>query len=175
MLAMYERALRKFPFSRLAPRAALSVYALEIAEPPQAEYQFEGAFTPAEVIARARDFEHDDCAYQLDCYWDLWTHSTGWELQPSRVSITCYAPLFPSELGEQLSFDLGLDAQFLPRSQAATDLRAARSNVRSLLHLAKDIQSAAPVEKRTLWSESGENFAGRLEAVLAQAETEPQN
>ena len=44
----------------------------------------------------------------------------------------------------------------------------AQSNLRGLLRLAHELEGALPVEKRRLWSESGENFAARLEGAVGE-------
>ena len=42
----------------------------------------------------------------------------------------------------------------------------AQSNIRSLLHLVHELDAAFPSAVRTLWTESGENFAQRLQEAL---------
>jgi hypothetical protein len=44
----------------------------------------------------------------------------------------------------------------------------ARSNIRSLLHLVRELDGALNAESRKLWTESGENFAERLQAALEE-------
>jgi hypothetical protein len=41
-----------------------------------------------------------------------------------------------------------------------------QSNIRSILHLADDLEEALTVERRLLWSESEDNFAERLMLLL---------
>ena len=41
-----------------------------------------------------------------------------------------------------------------------------RSNIRSLLHLVHTLDDALAVDRRQLWSESGVNFAERLQSAL---------
>jgi hypothetical protein len=45
--------------------------------------------------------------------------------------------------------------------------RLTESNIKSLLHLVHEIESSLPVVKRRLETESGENFADRLQQVLS--------
>ena len=166
MLALYERVLRRFPYSRLAPAGMLSIFALDYSEPAVLEEEFEDAAQVSSIIAIAREHFHNDCSFQLDCCWDLWHFDQDWSLKPCAASIAIFGPLFESAWGEQVQFDLGLDHLYLPSQNVAPNLRALRSNVKSVLHLAEDMQRILPVEKRTLWSESGENLAERLQEAL---------
>jgi hypothetical protein len=167
-LRHYQRLLERFPFSRLRPGLTLRIYAMEFAEPPALEHRFEGDVAAAEVIAAAREFENPDCAYQVEAYWDLLQHERDWELAPSAVTLTCFGPEFASDQGEQLLLQLGHDSLFLPESEAPAGFRAIQSNIRSLLHLASDLEEALPVERRMLWSESGENLAEQLAEMLEE-------
>jgi hypothetical protein len=174
LLANFEKALWRFPFSRLAPRAHLTVRAVDYAESPVDECLLEAGTDAATIIDACRDFLHADCAFEVDAFWDLWQESDGdWTLQPSPVRITCYAPLFPSELGEQLRLELGADSLFLPSpDDEAPPLRAIQSNIRSVLRLASDLEQALALEKRLLWAEDGENLAERLTKALEELEGE---
>lgn len=167
MLAGFEKVLFRFPFSKLAPVATLRVYAVEMQEPPQMEMILDPPVDPAALIRQCRQFEHADCAYQVETRWDLWSFDRQWRLAPAPVTVTCFGPLFPSEFGEQLLVEFGLDLQFLPQPGVPAGLTPAKSNIRSLLRLIGDIGEAVPLEKKTLWSESGANLAGQLEAALA--------
>lgn len=166
MLAHFEKALWRFPFSRLTAQARLTIYAVDYSEAPVEEQVF-GANTGApEIIEACREFAHDDCAFELEAAWDLWQlHDGEMQLRPSRVLITCYAPEFPSELGENLRVDLGPEELYLPPDDDdGTWLRAIHSNVRSVLHLAQDWEETLKVDRRLLWSEEGDNLAERLQA-----------
>ena len=175
MLVSLEKLLRLLPYSRLRPEATLTIHAVSYAEPPIFERRFEGAPEAQEVVALCREFDNPDCAYQLETYWDLLLrdeHTGEWKLQPAPVSLTIFAPLFESELGEQLAVDFGLDSGFLPEGDDRGELMAVQSNIRSLLHLTTDIARNTTIEKKTLWSESGENLAARLEETLARLNDE---
>ncbi len=198
MLDQLETALRRFPFSRLAPGLALRIFALEFAQPPVLERSFAEPADIDEIIPAAGEFLQGDCAYQVDGAWDLWQWDREWELRPAAVSLVCYGPAFSSERGEQLRIEFGPEFHFLPAERpagrphsasggsaarrlaeetvtasfptqsSARSLTPIRSNIRSLLHLAGDLDQAFRVEKRLLWSESGENLAGRLEEAARQ-------
>ena len=167
MLSALDKALRKFPMSRLLPGQILRVYALEMVEPPVFERSFTPEETHAELIAAAHDFQNPDCAFQVEMCWDLWQYDRTWKLKPATVLLTCFGPEFPTDYGEHLQLDLGPDVLFVPQLESG-GFTAIQSNIRSLLHLAGDLAGALPVEKRTLWSESGENLAERLEGVVAE-------
>lgn len=170
MMASFEKALKLVPVSRLRPEAVLTVHAVSYAEPPLMERRFDAKPEPAEVIAYCREFDNPDCAYQLETYWDLLTRDDAgeWKLQPAPISLTCYAPLFESDLGEQFLFDFGPDTRFLPEGDTGADLMSVQSNIRSLLHLTADVAKNLPIEKKTLWSESGDNLAARLVEALGE-------
>jgi hypothetical protein len=168
MLDHFEKLLERFPYSRLRPGLVLRVYALEFAEPPALEQRFEGQPDVRQVTAAAREFLHADCAYQVETHWDLWQHDREWKLAPSPVILQCFGSEFPADDGEHLLLDLGPDSLFLPESEAPASFRAVQSNIRSVLHLATDIEEALPVERRRLWSESGENLAEQLAEVLGE-------
>lgn len=166
MLSLYERVLRRFPYSRLAPGGMLRVFALDYGQPPVLEEEVdEAADTPA-VMTLIKEHFHNDCCFHLDCCWDMWHFHEEWSLKPCAVSIACFAPLFESAWGEQIQFDLGLDTLYLPGGEALSNPRAVRSNIRSVLHLADDMSRILPVEKLSLWSDSGENLAERLQAIV---------
>ena len=166
MLSMFERVLRRFPYSRLAPAGMLRIFALNYSEPPVLEEEFDDAANVPAIVSVCREHLHNDCSFQLDCCWDLWHYGEDWALKPSAVSIAIFGPMFESAWGEQIQFDLGLDYLYLPTDGVPPNLRALRSNIKSLLHLADDMGRILPVDKRSLWSESGENLADRLQEAV---------
>ena len=166
MLRHLDKALRLFPFSRLKPGVALTVYAVRISEPAVFERVFPETPQVSDLVAAARDFLADDCAIEVEAAWDLWQYDEEWKLRPARVRLTCYGPRFESESDENLRIDFGLEDLFLPQTELPNHLVMVRSNIRSLLHLVHEIDSQLAVERRLLWSESGGNFADRLQAAL---------
>jgi len=168
MLRHWERMLRHFPFSRLSPRAELRVHAIELTEAPLLVRDYVGEIPLEAVLTAAREFLHADSGFVLETAWDIWQFETEWGLLPSKVTLSCFGPLFPSELGEQLLIEFGPDTPFLPQTEEGDHLAPVRHNIRGLLHLVEDLDGALSVEKRQLWSESGENFAQRVEAALGR-------
>lgn len=163
MLRHYVKLLEQFPLSKLSQRPqTLRVYAVEYAEPPAMEKTFEQEATPADVLGVAREFAKTDCACDFETAWDLWQFDSEWKLGPAAVTISCLGPEFESEFDDNLRIDFGLDSKFLPQPSIEGSLRMQESNLRSLLHLVKEIEGALPLSRRNLWSESGANFAELL-------------
>jgi hypothetical protein len=170
MLRHFEKLLRKFPFSPDSPAPMeLRVYAQQFSEPPFVERLFDRLAEDVDaVIAAGREFENADCGYIVEGHWDLWRRDPDWKLIPAPVSLACYGPLFENHLGDHLRIEFGNDVDFLPQPEIPGSARKVESNVRGLLRLVHELDQTLPVENRRLWSESGENFAGRLAEALSE-------
>lgn len=169
MLRHYEKVLQAFPFSKLKRSdSAFRIYALEYSEPPLIEEPVAAPVNPTAVIDSAKEFQNTDACYELEAAWDLWAFDGEWKLAPSRVLISCFGPEFSHETDENLRIEFGLDEQFLPGAGGAEGMPMIRANIQSLLRLVHDLDERLRVDRRQLWSESGENFAERLEATLRQ-------
>ena len=156
MLRHFEKMLGVFPFSKLAARGpVLRIYAIEYVEPAQLEREFMPGADPKEMMDAAREFAHDDCAFEIDTAWDLWQFDGDWKLAPAAVTITCFGPEFENESGDRLRLDFGNDARFLPHPEIEGGPRMAQSNLKSLITLVHEIERVLPVERRQIWSESG--------------------
>ncbi len=168
MLRHFGRMLSLFPYSKLAKRGpVVRVYALEHIEPPIFERELTPTTDAKELMETIREFMHGDCACEVDAAWDLWDHDgTEWKLAPVPVTLVCLGPEFESELGDQLRVEFGPDVRFLPTPGVAGAMRIGQSNIRSLLHLVEEIDRVMKPERRSLWSESGANFAEVLRGVL---------
>lgn len=167
MLRHYERVLELFPFSKLRrSESQFRIYVLAYSEPAVLDVPVASPVNPESVITSAREFQNADACYELESAWDLWSWDQEWKLAPSRVLLTCFGPEFANDTGENLRIDFGLDEQFLPASDE--DLRMVRANIQSLLRLVHDLDDRLKAERRQLWSESGENFAERLEVTLRE-------
>jgi hypothetical protein len=167
MARHFGQLLGAFPFSRLASEGpALRVHAVSENEPPV----FEQAYSPEDgidpLIQAAREFMKADSMAVVEGSWDLWQYDREWKLRPTRVALLCFGPLFEHESDDQLRLELGIDTHFLPQPELPNHMFMAQSNIRSLLHLIEDLDAALPIERRQLWSESGENFAARLAGIL---------
>lgn len=164
MAGDWEKLVKLFPYSRLTKAPAyFRVHAIGFSEPVLVERAWEAPFDPGEAVKAAREALHEDCAWQLECAWDL-LQKTGedWVLAPSPVSLWSFGPAFENELRDHLRIEFGLEHHFLPQPGDPLSLRAAQANLQSLMKLVRDIEEAFPLELRHLWSESGVNFADRL-------------
>lgn len=154
--------LELFPFSRLALRGpVVRVYAVEHSEPPQ----FEREFPPAadipesvrEMIESFREFMHEDSLCEIDAAWDLWQYDGDWRLAPVTVTLICLGPDFDDATGDQLRIEFGPDSHFIPDPEIAASVQMTQSNLKSLVHLVHEIEKAIDLDRRLLWSESGDS------------------
>jgi hypothetical protein len=167
MLRHYEKMMAAFPFSKLAKsESILRVHGVSYREPTVFEAAFPPPLDVEAVLTAARDFHNADGAYELSTTWDLWHWDGDWKLLPAPVILSCHGPEFESENGANLEIEFGLEEQFLPTTDRPGGLKMIRSNIQSLLRLMHDMDQVLQVERRQLWSESGENFAERLEIAL---------
>lgn len=170
MIPHWENLLALFPFSKLSQRELLlRVHAVNFSEPLLCEYAFPLPFDSRAAVAAAREFQNEDCAYQLECAWDLMQVSEDeeWKLAPLTVSLWCFGPAFENEITDHIRVEFGLEDNFLPQPGDEASIHAAQANLRSLLRLVEQIGRKLPVERRHLWSESGVNFAEKLQYELA--------
>jgi len=170
MLRHYEKLLRLFPYSRLALGAAVfKVIPIAFSEPARIEQSFSMPDGLTSVIASAKEFLDADSCYRLETSWDLLQYeSETWKLVPSRVSLNCFGTRF-EDAEENLRIEFGIDALFLPQSGLPDNVKMAQANIRSLLKLVHDLDDALQVDRRHLWSETGENFSERLQEALLAA------
>lgn len=171
-LKHFEKLLRVFPFSqRPQPQSTISVQAVNATEPPLLEQPLNGPIDAGEVISIVREWTGDDVACRVESWWDLWQFEEDWKLAPWRVVLSCIGPEFddgsdPAVRQEDLRVDFGVDTWYLPQPELAGGAKLVESNIKSLLRLVHEIDSALPVEMRKLETESGENFAERLQRAL---------
>ncbi len=173
-LRYFQKLLRLFPFSQREqqPQSTVSVLAIDLTEPPLLERAMNGPIDLADVEATLTDYRGDDIAYQVESWWDLWQFEDDWRLKPARVALSCFGPAFDNgterEAGaqEDLRIDFGVDSHYLPEASASGGARMVESNIKSLLRFVHELESALPVATRRLETESGENFADRLQQAL---------
>lgn len=178
-LKHFEKLLRLFPFSQREEQGqtTVSVQAVSVTEPPLLESPMNGPIEVNEALEALADYAGDDIAYGVEGWWDLWQYDSrqkqdDWKLAPARVSLACFGPDFDNGterfLGEQedLRIDFGVDSHYLPRLDLAGSGRMTESNLKSMLRLVHELDSQLPVAKRKLETESGENFADRLQEVM---------
>lgn len=160
-----KKAMSVLPVSRLAPGGVFRVCALNFQESPLWEEYIEGELDPQSLATRAQDFLHDDCALQLETRWELYQWDGDWELKPSTITLDIYGPEFDSGRGEHARVYFGPETLYLPQPQS-DQLRPVQSNIRSMLHLAQDIENELMIDRRILWSEDEENFVDKLMVML---------
>lgn len=170
----FQTLLQLFPFSqREQPQSVVSIYGVDSTEPPLLERPINGPFDLEEVFQTYNDYKGDDVAYELESWWDLWRFDGDWKVMPARIAISCFGPRFDngtdreSEEQEDLRIDFGVDSHFLPQPDIEGSARLVQSNIKSMLRLVHEIDAALPVSTRRLETESGENFAERLQQALA--------
>lgn len=162
----FRKAIEVFPFSRLATGGVLRVHAISFNEAAIYEEWFDDIPEPRSIADAAQQFLNGDVAFSLETKWDLWSFDGDWALKPSPITIECYAPLFDSPLNEQIRLDAGPEYLFLPHP-SSDQLRPTQSNIRSLLHLASDLEDALAASRVSVWSENTEDLASRLETLLS--------
>jgi hypothetical protein len=123
-----------------------------------------------ETARLAEEHLNEDCCFQLETRWDLMRWDGSWSLGPSKVTIEVYGPLFDRDLDDHLRLTLGNDSLFLPQPES-DQLRPVQSNIRSVLHLALDLDEALTLDHRLLWSEEDDNFAERLALLVDDGST----
>jgi hypothetical protein len=160
--AAFKKVLAEFPFSRLKPTVTLRVHAIEFSEAPVLERDYADASDLDGIVGDAQEFHHEDTAFHLEACWDLWQWAGDWELKPSPILLEVNGPEFDSGQDDHIRLDLGPETLYLPPDDAPESIRPLQSNIRSVLHLAKDLEMAFSVRKKLLWTESGDNFAERL-------------
>lgn len=172
ILRGYEKMLRTFPFSRLAKAASsLRMTAVATGEPPLYEESFDAPLDIETVLAALREFAAADVSYSLEAWWDLWQfhEKEGWTLTPTRVNIVGFGTEFDSGREDDLRIEFGIDTHFLPQPDLPNNVFMAQSNIKSLLHLVHELDQAFPTGVRSLWTESGENFAHKLQEALEES------
>lgn len=176
-LRHFEKLLRLFPFSqREQPQTTVSIHALSETEPPLLESPMNGPVEVSDVLDTLKEYTGDDIAYSVESWWDLWQYENNdWKLAPARVELCCFGPEFDNgtdrlaDEQEDLRIDFGVDSHYLPRPDLLGSGRMTESNIKSMLRLVHELDSTLPVAKRVLETESGENFADRLQQVLSMS------
>jgi len=168
MLKHYEKLLKLFPYSRLARNpSTFKVIAIDYDQPTVLEVPFSSPIEIDKVVAAASEFQNPDSSYRLDTWWDLWQYDGDWKLTPTRVGLCCFGPEFARIEEGDLGIEFGIDAHFLPQRDTPNSVPMVQSNIKSLLKLVHDLDDALPVERRRLWSESGEDFSEKLQQALS--------
>lgn len=174
-IQQFEKLLRIFPFSqREQPQSVVSIHAIDPTEPPLLERPMNGPFDVSEIVAILGDYQGEDVAYTVESWWDLWQFDRDWKLAPSAVALSCFGAEFDSGTErnpaqqEDLRIEFGMDTHYLPRPDVPGSAKLVESNVKSLLRVVHELDLSLPVAKRRLETESGANFADRLQQMLSE-------
>jgi hypothetical protein len=128
------------------------------------------------AIAIVADMLHDDHAYLLEGYWDLWVQGEGsaeWIVEPRQVKFIAHGVEFDEGIYQEsghIQVDFGLDTPFLFEEVDVTEVSEPRirANVQKLINFSNAVEKNCGVTGRVLWSESEENLAQKLIARLQQ-------
>jgi hypothetical protein len=179
LLTQFGKMLGLFPLSMLSARGpAMRIQAISRAEPPIFEHDLPAAGdreeAVEEILESAREFMHEDCLCEVDAAWDLWQYDLAqsrgdWKLAPTGVTLACFGPDFEDEVGDHLRIEFGFDSHFLPDPEIEASPRMAESNPKSLVHLVRELEQKLELDRRLLWSESGENPVELLVKALEES------
>ncbi|MCI0402993.1 MAG: hypothetical protein L0212_05650 [Acidobacteria bacterium] len=168
-----EAALALFPQSAARTGFHLVVRSLGPEEGSTLERDLIAA--PADVHALASEFLHEDTAYEVTAFWELWQPHPGgrWEQAPSPVELVLQGAEYNPTGGEaeraHLLINLGRESLFIGR--AATPQESSRGplrgNVDRLYSFLGDLHNSLPVERHLIWSEGNEDFARLAEQLQA--------
>lgn len=170
MHRQFSVALRHFPFSVQLPQAYLRVSAIDPGEPALAELYFELPGQLDELFEEMAKWSASDAAFEVEGFWDLWQETAeGWRLKPSRVHLFLYGPEYPSDEGESMRVELGLEAAFVPEVIEPKSVAYFQSNIKSLVQLMRDWTDHLAILDRRLDSETEGNLEARLSAVVGDS------
>jgi hypothetical protein len=170
MLPKMLCVLRQFPFVKERPGIGyIAVRPISWNEPVVYQETFDYRATPEQAIEIAREFLHDDNAYEFEALWELWApgEDAGWVHAPRAVSFVAHGLNFEEGAFEQeghVQVDFGPDTPFLYEDVKLTPLTEARvrDNVQKLVEFTNAVEKNCSVSARLLWSESDENLAQKL-------------
>jgi hypothetical protein len=175
MLPRTLAVMRQFPFSPEHPGIGyMAVHAISFAEPPVFEQTFDDHADPAQAIALAAEFVHDDHAFEFEAVWELWVPSgqyDTWTRQPRPVRFFAFGTEFDDRTADErghIEIDFGLDFPFLGEGVELAEIgqRRIRENVEKLIAFTSAVEASCGIRTRLLWSESEENLAQKLVSRL---------
>jgi hypothetical protein len=178
MLPHILAVLQQFPFSEQRPGITyVSVQPVSWNEASVLERRFSPGIRPEEALVVAADLIHDDYAYTLDAYWDLWMpdESGHWNIVPSQVKFVVQGEEFEDGVQQQtghIQIDFGLDSLFVQENVELTDEAQSkiRENLGKLIEFTKKVETNSRATSRRLWSESEENLPQKLIARLQKVQ-----
>jgi hypothetical protein len=171
--------LQQFPFSAQRPGVTyLAVQPVSWNEASILERRFSPGIDPQEALVVAADLIHDDYAYILDAYWDLWVpDETGqhWLVTPSLVKFIVQGEEFDDAIHQEtghIEIDFGLDSLFVQENVKLTEETQAkiRDNLSKLVEFTKKVEINTRATSRRLWSESEESLPQKLISRLQKVQ-----
>jgi len=166
--------VRQFPFSAHNPGLGyLGVHSVGWSEPLLFQQTFDRHADPERALALAAEFLHEDNAYELEVWWDLWVPveegglDTTWDLRPQKVNLLAFGEQFEESTCQEnghIQVDFGLDSPFLYEEIEFTEAveRRIKENVVKLVNFTSAVEQNCGVSGRILWSESEDNLAQKL-------------
>lgn len=174
MMPRLLSVVRQFMFSASRPGiSALAIHPVSWSEPTILERRFQPGIETEEAIAVLSDMLHEDYAYALEAYWDLWIlgEDGEWSVQPRPVKFIAHGLEFDEGWFQEsghIQVDFDLDTPFVFDDLDLTDASAqhVRANVQKLVSFTNAVEKNCGISGRVLWSESEENLAQKLIAQL---------
>jgi hypothetical protein len=179
MLPQILSVLQQFPLSSARPGITyIAVHPVSWNEASVLERRFSPGITVAEAVMVVADLVHDDYAYVLEAFWDLWTPSEAgqeWRLVPTSAKFVVQGEEFDEGAYQQtghIQVDFGLDSAFLQENVALSDETQSkvRDNVAKLVDFTMRVEKNTRATARHLWSESEQNHAQKLIARLQKVQ-----
>jgi hypothetical protein len=178
MLPHSLAVLQQFPFSEIRPGVTyVAAQPVSWSQPTILERRFSPGITPEESMVIAADLIHDDFAFVLEAYWDLWSPDDQgqWKLIPSQVKFIVQGEEFEDGTSQEtghIQIDFGLDSPFLQENVELTEetQNKVRDNVAKLVEFTMKAEKNTRASGRLLWSESEENLAQKLIARLQKVQ-----
>jgi hypothetical protein len=179
MLPHILAVLQQFPFSAQHPGITYTaVQPVSWNEASVLERRFSPGITPEEAVLVVADLVHDDYAYVLETFLDLWTPNEAgqqWQLVPTPLKFIVQGEEFDEGAYQQtghIQIDFGLDSPFLQENVALTEDSQAkvRDNVAKLVEFTMRVEKNTRATARHLWSESEQNLAQKLVARLQKVQ-----
>jgi hypothetical protein len=179
MLPHILAILQQFPFSTQRPGVTyVAVQPVSWNEASVIERRFSPGITPEEAVLVIADLVHDDYAYVVEAFWDLWIPDESvqqWQLVPTPLRFIVQGEEFDEGAYQHtghIQIDFGLDSPFLQENVALTEETQAkvRDNVAKLVEFTLRVEKNTRATARNLWSESELNLAQKLSARLQKVQ-----
>lgn len=156
--------MQLFAQSAARPGFRLVVRSLGPEESPTLERDL--IASPADIRALAGEFLHEDTAYEVTAWWDLWQPPAGrgdWKQAPSPVEFVLEGEEYDStrhrQDREHIVATLGPEDLYLSSAEPRDDSGPRRENARRFHAFLRDIQKSPPLARHSLWSEGRDDFA----------------